>query len=967
MSPTRCASEVGRLPVAVAVLVATLAGAAAVSPPAAAAPAGTPVPAGSTLVLTGTVLDGETATGSVVGPQGTTLAGVVVEVDGEKTRTDAAGRFPVHVPAGAVGRAIAVALPGAAGAGASVRLPVVAAPHPAAAAAPPRIVDAPAYPAAGERMTLQGSGFRGDPAGSVVRLGAAEAPVLAATSAEIVATVPSTQPTGPQPLTVSTAAGSSAPVPVQVVRLSLGSTDTELMRGQSGAADLRIEGTADPVDVEVVNHSGDVLRLEGGDRQRVRTGGGPDNRATLHYRGIGPGAWTLSATVLGRTGPVAADVAPGSTAPGTRPGVLRLVKRVEGDAAVAADFHLRVRDRTGADAAVLGGSEDGASAALPPGIYVVEESGDTAGWVQLFSGDCDGAGGVEVTAGRRAECVVTNVRVGSGESPPPGSHPGLIEVVKRVEGGPRDAGDFELRVVDPASGTPLAVRGSAAGTAVPVRPGTYTVEEDADAGYVRVFSGDCDGSGRVRVAPGQRSVCVVTNVHRGGLESADGGAPEPVPGGTGATAAAPGILRVVKRVEGGPRRPDDFGLRVRDRTGASVAGGAGAAGGRSAALSGGLYVVEEEEAHPGYVTTFSGACDHRGAVRVVAGRRVDCVVTNVWVGAEDVAAEPGRRGALRVVKTFAGRGAEAETRWVEPPPASVPFDVEDSGGRTVARLEAGPDGAAVALAPGSYRLWERTSRHDELPVFSGDCEGSGWVRIRPGEETLCRVTDVRVDGMEDAADRYGIEAPGLLRVVKTVEGGPARAADAELEILGRDGSTVLSFAGDEEGGIFALTAGFHQVSERDPPPGYVPLVSGDCDPAGGLFVRSGSLHECTVRNVFVGSDQIDPGAPGRGVLRVVKRVDGGPARPADARLAVTPVRTERGLSVAGAADGTPVALPAGEVRVSEEGAAPGYVVTYAGACDAGGTVRVERGREAVCVVTNTWVGAGAAGNSPTPE
>src|SRR5205823_1468550 len=75
------------------------------------------------------------------------------------------------------------------------------------------------------------------------------------------------------------------------------------------------------------------------------------------------------------------------------------------------------------------------------------------------------------------------------------------------------AGDFTLHVKTGGSdvaGSPQP--GSNAGTTYTLVAGsTYTLSEDAFAGYARTISGDCDAGGNILLVGGQNATCTITN------------------------------------------------------------------------------------------------------------------------------------------------------------------------------------------------------------------------------------------------------------------------------------------------------------------------------------------------------------------------------------------------------------------------------------------------------------------------
>jgi hypothetical protein len=252
-----------------------------------------PPTAGSRLVLTGTVVAGEDATGSVIDPAGATLAGVVVEIEGGSVTTDDAGRFPISVEA-AAGGTIRVRLPGAAGEATEVSVPVVPAREPGTPG--PRLERVPQYLIASEPGRLEGAGFSGRAADNVVSLGRHETAVLAASSRELVVAPPATA-LGEQPITVTTSGATSEPVTTEVIRLRLQSADRRLTRGAQGVGRLAVDGTTAPVTVRVRNHSPSVVVLEGGDSVDLTTSGGASNGAELRYRAVGRGDFAITTEV----------------------------------------------------------------------------------------------------------------------------------------------------------------------------------------------------------------------------------------------------------------------------------------------------------------------------------------------------------------------------------------------------------------------------------------------------------------------------------------------------------------------------------------------------------------------------------------------------------------------------------------------------------------------------------------------
>lgn len=128
----------------------------------------------------------------------------------------------------------------------------------------------------------------------------------------------------------------------------------------------------------------------------------------------------------------------------------------------------------------------------------------------------------------------------------------VIKTVVNDNGGSSSASDFNLHVksggVD-VTGSPADGAGSP-GTAYTLNAGTFTVSEDANTSYTQSFSGDCNASGNITLAPGEDKTCRITN-----------------------NDIAP-TLHVIKRVvneNGGTAVASDFILHVK-RSGTDVTG-----------------------------------------------------------------------------------------------------------------------------------------------------------------------------------------------------------------------------------------------------------------------------------------------------------------------------------------------------------------------------------------------------------
>jgi hypothetical protein len=142
-----------------------------------------------------------------------------------------------------------------------------------------------------------------------------------------------------------------------------------------------------------------------------------------------------------------------------------------------------------------------------PGTYTVSEDANPF-YARTFSGDCSASGTVTLGLGEDKTCTITNTVLTSS--------PATLHVIKQVvntHGGIKTPSNFWVRVK--ASGTDVPgspAHGMAApGTIYALAAGTYVVSENADASYVRSFSGDCDANGVVTLSAAADKTCTITN------------------------------------------------------------------------------------------------------------------------------------------------------------------------------------------------------------------------------------------------------------------------------------------------------------------------------------------------------------------------------------------------------------------------------------------------------------------------
>ena len=179
-------------------------------------------------------------------------------------------------------------------------------PHPAN----PRITGCSTYSFAGSGVCVCGY----FPPGSRdrLRIDGREAAVTLAASARVVYfRLPAGARPGVHVISGDTAAGFEASDQVLSTVVAMRSSlDREaLVRGQSTTLRIRIDGTPEPLDIALANHTPAVVRLEGGDHQTVTTSGGGDNEVDLRVDSTGTGGFNITMQLAAARCPCA-DIEP---------------------------------------------------------------------------------------------------------------------------------------------------------------------------------------------------------------------------------------------------------------------------------------------------------------------------------------------------------------------------------------------------------------------------------------------------------------------------------------------------------------------------------------------------------------------------------------------------------------------------------------------------------------------------------
>ena len=214
----------------------------------------------------------------------------------------------------------------------------------------------------------------------------------------------------------------------------------------------------------------------------------------------------------------------------------------------------------------------------------------------IADGPCynvSGIGTAKVTVSRKPATCPTGSGISHVDfvSDPQQTTLTVNKVVINNQGGTLGKGAFTLRI----DGSPVTN-----GVANKVTVGTHTVSEVAVAGYAATFSGDCDASGSVILALGDKKTCTITNDDIGPRLT---------------------VNKVVINDDGGTAVKGNFTLRI---DGNIVANGV------QTKLSVGKHVVSEDDPTGlGYnLVTIGGDCAADGNITLALGDKKTCTITN---------------------------------------------------------------------------------------------------------------------------------------------------------------------------------------------------------------------------------------------------------------------------------------------------------------------------------------------------
>lgn len=243
------------------------------------------------IILPMELIAGQPATLAVLDSNGRVAAGVrLVLSSGEVVTTDESGRAHFLAPpdAGVMFARIV---------GSEIRGAVDALPWNADAPAGLQITAVSKLASLQNRIVIRGSGFQGDADRNRVSLNGRRVLVLASSPKELILAPLANFSAGTAALTVGQRAAQTSSEVTLVQIVSSNSGHQQIQRGKKVKVLLSVRGTSEPVQLEVLNLTPQIVQFPHGDEMRVRTSGGSDNSATVEMKGKSAGAFSYSASL----------------------------------------------------------------------------------------------------------------------------------------------------------------------------------------------------------------------------------------------------------------------------------------------------------------------------------------------------------------------------------------------------------------------------------------------------------------------------------------------------------------------------------------------------------------------------------------------------------------------------------------------------------------------------------------------
>lgn len=157
-----------------------------------------------------------------------------------------------------------------------------------------QLTEVPRVASSANLLVIAGSGFDGDADENAVAIEGKPAFVLASSPVQLILMPPPTTATGSARLLITKGKTEVAGSLTFVNIIPISSSSIQIRAGKTAALALLVEGTADPVHLEIEDLTPQIAQFAHGNKLFVRTAGGPDNSAVLWLKGLAPGRFAYS-------------------------------------------------------------------------------------------------------------------------------------------------------------------------------------------------------------------------------------------------------------------------------------------------------------------------------------------------------------------------------------------------------------------------------------------------------------------------------------------------------------------------------------------------------------------------------------------------------------------------------------------------------------------------------------------------
>lgn len=162
-----------------------------------------------------------------------------------------------------------------------------------------QLTEVPRVASSANLLVIAGSGFEGNADENAVEIEGKPAFVLASSPVQLILMPPTTTAAGSARLLITKGKTEVAGSLTFVNIIPISSSSIQIRAGKTAALALLVEGTTEPVDLEIEDLTPQIARFAHGNKLLVRTTGGPDNSAVLRLKGLAAGRFSYSVGLRG--------------------------------------------------------------------------------------------------------------------------------------------------------------------------------------------------------------------------------------------------------------------------------------------------------------------------------------------------------------------------------------------------------------------------------------------------------------------------------------------------------------------------------------------------------------------------------------------------------------------------------------------------------------------------------------------